>query len=472
MIPIFTVLLSGVALLCYIVLLATYGPQAKYHNGMLFAVTLPAHAMEHPETARIQAGFRKRFRMTGLGMVLMFVPVLLLRGHMAYQIVCFLMWLPVFLIVMALPFRKAFRQMLALKREQDWFVGPKRVVMGDLRVARLKNRKSASLWLFVLPVAMATGIMLLAAREEIRLLGIASGGLVVTALLFLVSLLMRRTRAKVYSENSEINIGLNQARRRVLSLLWLAVAIVENIHFYLITLLALRAGAGMAANWVAITLLFTAVPCAMVMYAYRRIRTLERDVLAQEGKVLVTDDDEYWANGFTYHNPYDKSIFVPKRVGLGETVNTATLTGKILVWGILGLTASVLVGVSFMLIRSELISPELRFSAENRIEIDYPMYSYDFRAEDIRELALVDELPASGIKINGEATERHARGHFRLKGLGDARLYIFKDRPPFIRIKLEEGYIFYNEEEPVLTQKLYDQLKERVASGKNNGEKE
>jgi len=52
--------------------------------------------------------------------------------------------------------------------------------------------------------------------------------------------------------------------------------------------------------------------------------------------------------------------------------------------------------------------------------------------------------------------------------LGKARLYIFKDRSPFIRIKLKEGYIFYNEEEPEGTQSLYDRLKERVASGMEN----
>ncbi|WP_249043471.1 DUF5808 domain-containing protein [Paenibacillus faecis] len=467
MIPIFTLLLSGIALFSYIVLLATYGPQTKYQKGMLFAVTLPGHAMEHPETARIQAGFRRRFRNVSLGMALLFVPVLFLRHHMAFQAVYFFMWFPTFFIVMALPFRKAFRQTLALKREHDWFVGPRRVVMGDLRVARLKNRKSAPLWLFSFPFAMAGGTLLWTAREEKGLLAIAVGGLAVTALLFLISALMRRSKAKVYSENSEVNLSLNQARRRVLSFLWLAVAVVENIHFYLITLSALRENDGMTGFWTAVTLLFTAIPLAMVIYAYRKIRVLENDILAQEGKEIVTDDDEYWANGFTYHNPDDRSVFVPKRVGMGETVNTATLTGKILVWGVLGLTASVLVGVIFMLIRSELTSPELRFAADNRVEIDYPMYSYGFRAEDIRDIALVDELP-TGIKINGEATDRHARGHFRLKELGKARLYVFKDRPPFIRIKLKDGYIFYNEEEPGRTQSLYDQLKERVASGMEN----
>jgi hypothetical protein len=47
----------------------------------------------------------------------------------------FFVWLPLFIIVMVVPFRRAFRETLALKREHEWFVGTKRVVQSDLRVA-------------------------------------------------------------------------------------------------------------------------------------------------------------------------------------------------------------------------------------------------------------------------------------------------------------------------------------------------
>ncbi|MCJ8012155.1 DUF5808 domain-containing protein [Paenibacillus sp. KQZ6P-2] len=84
------------------------------------------------------------------------------------------------------------------------------------------------------------------------------------------------------------------------------------------------------------------------------------EVLSQDGKVVYTDDDEYWVNGFTYHNPNDKRIFVPKRVGIGDTVNTATLGGKMIICGTVFIVAVIVIGVSFMLIRSELTSPELK----------------------------------------------------------------------------------------------------------------
>jgi len=44
-----TVIFLFTALICYIVVLATYKPQAKYNKGMLFAVTLPANVVDHSD---------------------------------------------------------------------------------------------------------------------------------------------------------------------------------------------------------------------------------------------------------------------------------------------------------------------------------------------------------------------------------------------------------------------------------------
>jgi len=455
-----TAILLVTALICYIVLLVTYKPQAKYNKGMLFAVTLPADVMDHAEIRNIQARFNKQFTQASLWTIVFLVPFVLLHAWLAYQTIYFFVWLSIFIIVMVIPFRRAFRDTLALKRENEWFVGTKRVIQSDLRVARLKNQRSASLWLYVIPFAMAIGLLIWASREDTQLLGVASGGLVLTVVLMLVSLGMRRTKAKVYSMNSEVNLSLNQANRRTLSFLWLYLAIIENIHFLFIYLLTVNETDEMIGVWVTIVLLFTAIPIGMVLYVYRKISAMEQEVLALEGKTIYTDDDEYWANGFTYHNPHDKSIFVTKRVGIGETVNTGTFVGKLLVWGTVGLTAAVIIGASFMLIRSELTSPTLTVTREHKVEINYPMYSFGFNIADIEQLTLVDHVP-SGTKTNGESTDKHARGHFRLKELGKTRLYIFKNNPPYIRIKLEDVYIFYNERDPHLTEQLFEQLQDQ-----------
>jgi hypothetical protein len=89
------------------------------------------------------------------------------------------------------------------------------------------------------------------------------------------------------------------------------------------------------------------------------------------------------------------------------------------------------------------------------------MYSFDFNRTEIKQLKLVEQVP-SGTKLNGEATEKNLRGHFRLKELGKSRLYIFKNNPPYIQIKLEDVYIFYNEKDPLQTKQLYEQLQKQV----------
>ncbi|MEC0241230.1 DUF5808 domain-containing protein [Paenibacillus dokdonensis] len=456
-----TALLLFSAIICYIVLLATYKSQAKYKNGMLFAVTLPADVMDHADIQSVQARFNHLFSKASIWMGIGLVPFLLLYAWIPYQVLYFFVWLSVFMLVMLMPFRRAFRDTLALKREHEWFVGNKRVILSDLRVAHLKNKRSASLWLYLIPFAMAIGLLLWAIRDEDQLWGLTTGGLVLTILFFFISLYMRKNKAKVYSMNTDVNLVLNQARRRALSYLWLFMAIAENIHFLLTQMFFINENAGLDILWITVVVLFSAIPIGSIYYVYHKIHALEQEVLAQDGKVIYTDDDEYWANGFTYHNPHDKSIFVPKRVGMGETVNTATGVGKLIVWGTIGITAAVIIGVSFMIIRSEMTSPTLAVTPDHRVDIKYPMYSYDFGIDDIRELSLVDHVP-SGAKTNGEATGQYSRGHFRLKEVGKARLYIFKNNPPYIRIKLDNGYIFYNEKDPLKTKQIFEQLQKQL----------
>jgi len=452
-----TAVLSIVALICYIAMFATYKAQTKFKNGMLFAVTLPEHAADHPDIQSIRSAFNRRMLRTAVGMAAAFVPFVLLRQWSAFQLLYLFLWLLLLTVVTVLPFRRAFRDTLELKREKEWFVGAKRVIIGDLRVSMLKNKRAASLWLFAVPFAVAGGLAIWAWLKDSPFYGIFVGGIAVTAALLLTSILMRRSKAIVFSENSEINLVLNQARRRALSYLWLAVAIIENVHFLLIFLHLSSERYDLNGIWMTVILLFAAFPAALVVYVYRSLQAREREIVANDGRKIYTDDDEYWANGFTYHNPQDTSLFVPKRVGVGETINTGTLAGKLLFGGKIGLMAVVIIGVSFLLIRSELTSPSMAITSDRHVHIDYPMYSFSFRSDEIRELTLADTVPA-GVKTSGEATGKFARGHFRLEGEGKARLYVFRDNPPYIRLKLDDVVIYYNDKDPEKTRQLYAEL--------------
>lgn len=47
------------------------------------------------------------------------------------------------------------------------------------------------------------------------------------------------------------------------------------------------------------------------------------------------DDDRYWYGGFFYNNPDDPAMFVPKRYGMGWTVNFGNPRGRLIFIGTL-----------------------------------------------------------------------------------------------------------------------------------------
>ncbi len=55
----------------------------------------------------------------------------------------------------------------------------------------------------------------------------------------------------------------------------------------------------------------------------------------QRTDAMFRDDDRYWYGGVFYNNPDDPAVFVPKRFGLGWTVNFGNPRGKLFLIGIL-----------------------------------------------------------------------------------------------------------------------------------------
>ncbi len=58
---------------------------------------------------------------------------------------------------------------------------------------------------------------------------------------------------------------------------------------------------------------------------------------------IFRDDDRYWVGGFFYKNPDDPEMFVPKRYGLGWTVNLGHPWGKVFLIGTLLLPLVILI---------------------------------------------------------------------------------------------------------------------------------
>ena len=50
---------------------------------------------------------------------------------------------------------------------------------------------------------------------------------------------------------------------------------------------------------------------------------------------VFRDDDQYWSGGIFYNNPDDPALFVPKRFGLGWTLNFGHPQARLVLIGVL-----------------------------------------------------------------------------------------------------------------------------------------
>ena len=103
------------------------------------------------------------------------------------------------------------------------------------------------------------------------------------------------------------------------------------------------------------------------------------------------------------------------------------------------------------------------------LEVQSPFYGKVFPASDVTGISLLPTLPRVLLKTNGFGGGASLRGHFRVDGLGDGRLYVEEGYAPYVLVRLREGFVVVNFREPEKTRALFDELArawpDRVATG-------
>lgn len=127
------------------------------------------------------------------------------------------------------------------------------------------------------------------------------------------------------------------------------------------------------------------------------------------------------------------------------------------VLAVLVLPLTILVGVGVMLIWGSR-TPTIVADSQH-IEVG-GMYGTTIEMEDVKDIRLEDVMPRVLRKTNGFDMGAILKGHFRLEGLEEARLYLRSRRGPFIHIETTGGHVFMNFESPEETEALYSRLVE------------
>ncbi|MDQ8737585.1 DUF5808 domain-containing protein [Paenibacillus sp. LHD-38] len=451
------------AVIAYISILVLFLKQAVPNNQILFGVTLPSHALEDETMKKLQAEYKKSYTIYGVAMLLSLVPFFFLGQYFSLSLIYMIVWLAAFLYTSKLPFNSIHYKAAALKRENEWFVGEKRMIRIDTKITQLKKAMLVSPYWFLIPALLSIVPILLSFQNKdvlLRMTGIAS--LAMTVILYVIYAAFGNMKTKVYSDNIDINAAINRAARRYWSMLWPILATFESINAYVAYLILTTGSSSLSfTQWMIGIVMVSLVPLGSIFFVHNKVRALEESLAETDGEAIPSDDDGFWINGSTYYNPDDKSVMVPKRVGVGTTLNMATRGGKWIQYGGMALALLIILPLAAFAVQSDHTSPALTIADSGTVSIDYPLYDYSFNLSDVKGITLEESLP-NGFRTNGTATAEYARGSFSLEKLGAAKLYVFKNSPPYIFIQLEDHTVIFNEKDAAKTEAIFNELKAHI----------
>lgn len=90
--------------------------------------------------------------------------------------------------------------------------------------------------------------------------------------------------------------------------------------------------------------------------------------------------------------------------------------------------------------------------------VDSLLYGQEYLAEDVVSISLEPALPRVLARTNGFAGGGALRGHFRVEGLGDGKLFVDRGHAPFLLVRLRQGFVAVNFAEPGRARAVYEEL--------------
>jgi hypothetical protein len=106
---------------------------------------------------------------------------------------------------------------------------------------------------------------------------------------------------------------------------------------------------------------------------------------------------------------------------------------------------------------AQLRPPRVHVGPEG-LRVDTLFYGATFPAGDITAVSLERTLPRILVRTNGFAGASTLRGWFRVERWGDGRLYVEQGMAPYVVVRLREGFVVVNFQEPERTHALYEEL--------------
>lgn len=316
-------------------------------------VTFPKESLREKRLLKILDQFRTQTLLWG---IVLGVGMILLTFLYPKKILLHIILLLLYLLVLYGIYLKYHRELRILKENCHLHLQEEKITV-DLKYARDKLNSKILYWhLIPLAILVFSGLVLwlkypdmpeqvpvhwdfhgkadrYAEKSIFTVFAPLFIGLLITFFIWIGHYGILRSKQGLNSQNEEKSLKRLQIARKY----WGVFMIFENIFSSFIFAEII----GMSMGWIKNSfIIFTTTMIGVLgtlflifFIAFRVGNTGEKisteNLEEEDINLSEKDDDNRWIGGIFYNNPEDASVFVPKKVGIGFTVNIGSLGGKL-----------------------------------------------------------------------------------------------------------------------------------------------
>ncbi|WP_413538055.1 PH domain-containing protein [Enterococcus malodoratus] len=451
-------LILGILIFCNFIMAFTNSLAAKPHNYVIVENTFPADKIDDPHVLAFRKSYRKRqfqlaFVLTALDLSLL-IPM---KDSIFMMLFFVLLYITIGAgYLLQIRYIRKGHQLIV---DNDWQL-TEQPIQVDTQLLIEKNRKLVSPWWFALSLVMLillTVVLHQQGMESLTWILLAACGFTL-ALFVLGWRAIGRLPVRALTDDSKINRQYNDLTKFYWSAFMVATSFFVNLIVYL-PLLTMNASSRFFEVLMIIEFLLIFLFCGFTFWWLFRLRNKQDQLLTQTPSFRYAGDDYYWRYG-VYYNPEDHRLMRPDRIGLNITINLARVGGKIFI----GLIPAILIGAMIIVVVPLYIldyhpDPLTYQVKQESVILDGPLTKErKIPYADIEKLTLIDRLPATGMKVNGLATENYAIGSFKVGGKS-AFLFVDHQSKPILRITTKERDYYYTNTNPAVTKQLYQKVR-------------
>ena len=328
-------------------------------RGLMLGVSIPEDHQDDPEFKREIVSYRKMVILLGLLFaVILFGVVYLFPKRFSLHTIALI----VLILLLYYPLYHYHNRLRNLK-ESKKIVDEVKTVTVDINLSKNKlSMASAGLYLYTIPFIMIVlGIAynvieyenypdLIPMHYDSR--GIADGFStksvfnVAMPMLFIIFMILTMFVAnigilmgkqKLDSEHPEDSLRRFLKSRRIWTYYFVGISVILIITLGYPMIYMARFNITEAGYFLPFTLIVSLFIIIVTLIISFKVGTVgERLVSSKSRRPVSEESDEYWkVGGLIYYNPNDPAVFVAKRIGIGYSINLATMAGKLIIFSIL-----------------------------------------------------------------------------------------------------------------------------------------